>query len=110
MNKKLAGVFVLAALFILSCGVYYLQAQMGGRPGQREGGQRPAMGMMGGMGGMGGGAAMITYGKYIYALSGGTLFKIEPVTMKIEKELSLKSKMPAGAARNRPAPADLDEE
>lgn len=103
---------MLAALFVLSCGVYYLQAQMGGGRGQREGGQReggnrPPMGMMGGMGG---GAAMITYGKYIYALSGGTLFKIEPVTMKIEKELPLKAKMPADAARNRPAPADLDEE
>ncbi|HBA60894.1 MAG TPA: hypothetical protein DCZ92_08750 [Elusimicrobia bacterium] len=111
MNKKWTNVVALAAFLVLACGgFYYLRAQMGGGQGggQRAGGSRPPMGMMGGM--MGGGAAMISHKEFIFVFTGGTLYKIEPGAMKIEKELALKPKMPAGAAQNRPAPGDLDEE
>ena len=72
---------------------------MGG--GQRQGGKAP-------MGMMGGGAAMVVYDKYIYVLSGPVLSKINPVSMKVEKELMLKSKMGPGAKKPDAAPFEED--
>ncbi len=101
MTKKLAGVVSLAALLVLVVGgFYYLSAQMGGgmgrAGGQGGGGNRPPMGMMGG-----GGGAMVALDKYIYVLAGPTLFKVNPATMKVEGELTLRGKAGPGAVPGR---------
>ncbi|MDA8132156.1 MAG: hypothetical protein M0011_11695 [Elusimicrobia bacterium] len=103
MNRKLTAA-VAAALLVVG-GAYYLWAQIGGmngpRQGQRQmGGMQRPMGQMNrGMmpGGMGG-CAMVQHGGFIYALSGGTLFKVNPDTMAVMKELSLRPKAPAAGA------------
>ncbi|OIO01616.1 MAG: hypothetical protein COX65_05485 [Elusimicrobia bacterium CG_4_10_14_0_2_um_filter_56_8] len=117
MNKKTLGIVSIAGLLVLG-GFYYLGAQMGGQgmgqgqmQGQRQmqgGMNRPQMGML--RGGMAGGSAMAAYDKFIYVLSGQTLYKVNPVTMKTEKELSFGNRGPRGGGQGRPAPMPGEDE
>jgi hypothetical protein len=92
MKKKLAGIAALAAFLVLAWGgVHFLRAQMDA--GAPAGGMnRPPAGITGS------GAAMIVYDRYLYVLSGPTLFKVNPSSMKVEGTLVLGTK---GGAQDR---------
>lgn len=83
MKKKITAAAVFVALVF--GGAYYINAQMGGG-GPRQGGGQGGMMMPGGMGG----GAMVVYGKYIYVLNGPVLTQVDPVQMKVIRELNLR--------------------
>jgi len=93
MKRKLAGIAALAAFFVLAWGgVRHLRAQMAGGSGQGAAMNRPSAPMTGS------GAAMVVYDRYLYVISGPTLFKVDPATMKVEATLALGAR---GAAQDR---------
>jgi hypothetical protein len=51
--------------------------------------QRPPMGPMGPGPGGGGGATMIAHDGFIFIFAGGTLYKVDPASMKVVGELQV---------------------
>lgn len=96
-NKTLTAVM---AAFLVAVGAYYLRAQMDtdmDDPRSRDERQMAGPRQMGGMPGMaGGGAAMVVFERHIYVLSGSTLYKVDPLDMKVMKELQLRRLGAAG--------------
>ena len=100
-NKTMIAVM---AAFLVAGGAYYLRAQMDTsmddprRQDERQAGGPRQMAGMPGM--MNGGAAMAVFERHIYVLSGGTLYKVDPLDMKVMKELQLRR--PGAAAGSVP--------